>query len=177
MKMEARDVLEIVRLLEGGGVTVWLDGGWGVDALLGEQRRPHKDLDLVLSLNDVEAAHRVLQERGFRLVRGAPPAAFVLADGGGREIDVHPVHVTGDGDGIYRMENGEEWVYPAAGFAGEGRVAGEWVRCLTPEVQMLCHTGYALTGKDVQEVLALHERFGVPVPEEYQRGKSGPPGV
>jgi lincosamide nucleotidyltransferase A/C/D/E len=28
------DVLEVVGRLEAAGVEVWLDGGWGVDALL-----------------------------------------------------------------------------------------------------------------------------------------------
>ena len=36
MTMTAADVLEIVDLLEGVGVESWVDGGWGVDALLGE---------------------------------------------------------------------------------------------------------------------------------------------
>src|SRR5919201_6639891 len=32
------------------GITpkVWLDRGWGLDALLGEQTRPHDDLDLAI---------------------------------------------------------------------------------------------------------------------------------
>ena len=46
--MRAQDVLEIVAYLDAAGVRVWLDGGWGVDALLGEQTRPHKDLDIVV---------------------------------------------------------------------------------------------------------------------------------
>lgn len=44
--MTEQDVLEIVCVLEARGISVWLDGGWGVDALLGTQRRRHKDLDV-----------------------------------------------------------------------------------------------------------------------------------
>ena len=44
--MTAADALEIVDLLERVGVEPWVDSGWGVDALLGEQTRPHEDLDL-----------------------------------------------------------------------------------------------------------------------------------
>jgi lincosamide nucleotidyltransferase A/C/D/E len=40
----ATDVAEIVEWLRTAGVEVWLDGGWGVDALIGEQTREHKDL-------------------------------------------------------------------------------------------------------------------------------------
>ena len=35
-------------MLQSAGVRVWLDGGWSVDALLGEQTRPHADLDLAV---------------------------------------------------------------------------------------------------------------------------------
>ena len=31
------------------GIEVWIDGGWGVDALLGECTRPHQDLDIIIS--------------------------------------------------------------------------------------------------------------------------------
>jgi hypothetical protein len=31
-----------------GGLVVWLDGGWGIDALLGRETRTHADLDLVI---------------------------------------------------------------------------------------------------------------------------------
>ena len=37
--MKARDVVEVVQLFERNGIQVWLDGGWGVDALLEEQTR------------------------------------------------------------------------------------------------------------------------------------------
>ncbi len=34
------------------GITVWIDGGWGVDALLGECTREHQDLDIMISWED-----------------------------------------------------------------------------------------------------------------------------
>ena len=55
----------------------------------------------------------------------------------------------------------------SAGPAGRGRVAGRPVSCLTPEVQVLVHDGYELTDKDYQELLLLHERFGVALPGKY----------
>ncbi len=163
--MNAADVVRIVRLLEDSSIRVWLDGGWGVDALLGEQTRPHKDLDLVVALSDVPRMEALLAKRGFQRVSGAPPKSFALADGAGRAIDVHPVTWDEHSNGIYRLENGQDWVYPASGFAGTGSVLGEHVRCLSAEVQMfLCHAGYALSEKDLREMAALHERFGVELP-------------
>jgi lincosamide nucleotidyltransferase A/C/D/E len=43
-EMTSEDVVELLQRLEQHDVVVWLDGGWGVDALLGEQTRPHGDV-------------------------------------------------------------------------------------------------------------------------------------
>lgn len=48
-----RDVLNVIKVLEAANLRVWLDGGWGVDALLGTQTRAHEDMDLVVELSEV----------------------------------------------------------------------------------------------------------------------------
>ena len=40
------DALEIITFAEESGINIWLDGGWGVDALLEEETRLHNDIDL-----------------------------------------------------------------------------------------------------------------------------------
>ena len=52
--VRAEDVISIYKRLLTNGFQVWMTGGWGIDALLGEQTRPHKDLDLIILLDDVE---------------------------------------------------------------------------------------------------------------------------
>jgi hypothetical protein len=44
-EMPAEAAVYLLRLFEGAGIDVWLDGGWAVDAALGEQTRSHKDLE------------------------------------------------------------------------------------------------------------------------------------
>ena len=166
--MDSHDLIAVVDLLESSNVEVWLDGGWGVDALLGEQTRPHKDVDIIVRVDDVPAVISVLGHRGFELADGCPASNFVLKDSQGREVDVHPVRFDEESNGVYRMLNGEDWVYPAAGFQGTGRVADREVRCLTPEAQMLCHTGYEPSDKDFRDMGLLRQRFGVELPEEYR---------
>ena len=39
--MTAADVVEVLEWLEAVGVRAWVDGGWGVDALVGEATRAH----------------------------------------------------------------------------------------------------------------------------------------
>src|SRR5205085_11413556 len=65
--MTAKDAADLVETLERAGIDVWLDGGWGVDALFGEQTREHDDLDLLVRLEDVPALLAVLAGRGYEL--------------------------------------------------------------------------------------------------------------
>ena len=51
--MQAEDVIELYALLLEHGVRLWVDGGWGIDALLNRQTRPHKDLDAFVQLDDL----------------------------------------------------------------------------------------------------------------------------
>jgi lincosamide nucleotidyltransferase A/C/D/E len=167
--MAAEEALEIVRRLDAAGVAAWLDGGWAVDAALGEQTRAHDDLDLVVDMRHFARLALTLADMGYGRGSGEPPTSVEFVDASGRQVDVHPVAFTAEGDGLYRMETGEDWAYPAAGFDGEGRVLGRRIRCLTPDVQLLCHLGYTPHLSSYDDVWALCRRFGLTVPEEYRR--------
>lgn len=159
--MTEDDVTMILERLDDAGIEVWLDGGWAVDALLGEQTRAHEDLDLIVRVSDVPAMCVGLAGDGFELDRGETHSNFVLRDRAGREIDVHPVIFDAHGNGHYTMENGGEWVFPAVGLSGHGRVGVQEVHCLTADVQMLCHaTGYTPGETDVHDMCLLNERLG-----------------
>jgi len=164
--MDAVRVLDLLAHLKSRALAVWLDGGWAIDALLGEQTRPHDDLDLVARLDDSAQIEQALDERGYVLAGGGPPLSFELVDTQGHQVDVHPASFTPTGNGVYRMANGEDWIYPAEGFSGVGCILGHEVPCLTPEVVMINHTtGYALDEEHQRDVIALGERYGIPVPE------------
>jgi lincosamide nucleotidyltransferase A/C/D/E len=172
-EMTQTALVELLRLIESAAIRVWLDGGWGVDALLQTQTRTHKDVDIVLPVADVPELQRLLGIRGFTVRQGKPPNSFVLADGTGLEIDVHAVTFDDEGNGVYRMQNDEVWVYPAGGFSGWGHVGGMAVRCLSPTTQVLCHAhGYVPVEKDFSDMERLEERFGVVLPPRLQRGSS-----
>lgn len=163
--MDADSVLEILDVLETGGVRVWLDGGWGVDALLGEQTRPHADLDVILGADDAARLAAVLGARGFRRKPGGSEAGFVLRDDRGREIDVHAVEFDERGRGVFRLPDGRVWPFPAAAFAGRGRIGAREVRCLSVDAQIQCHgQGYEPTENDLRDMERLQERFGVVLP-------------
>jgi lincosamide nucleotidyltransferase A/C/D/E len=171
MTMTAQDVVEVIDALEHAGVDVWVDGGWGVDALLEQQTREHDDLDTVVGVDDVPRLVVVLADLGHNEIRTWPdsPEVFVLRAADDRRIDVHPVRFRENGDGVQKIEGGKEWTFPARGFTGTGVIGGRRVRCLTPEVQVLCHAGYELQESDAHDMRALHERFGIDLlPEQLK---------
>ena len=52
--MSADSAAAILAALDARDAEVWVGGGWGVDALLGEQTREHSDLDLWLNAHTIE---------------------------------------------------------------------------------------------------------------------------
>jgi len=164
------DVLAFLDLVGEAGASVWLDGGWGVDALLGTQSRRHGDLDIVVELRWADALVGQLQEMGYVETRGEDARAwnFVLGHAGGAVVDFHVIVLDEAGNGIYGPAvNGE--TYPAASLRGVGTVRGRRVHCISPEWMVAFHTGYPLDDKDWADVSALCERFRLPIPPDYRR--------
>lgn len=169
-EMPAEAAVKLLRLFESAGIDIWLDGGWAVDAALGEQTRPHKDLDIILQVSDLTRLREVLAGEGFHANEGGTESNFVLVDNRGHEVDVHAVVFDESRNGVYRMANGEDWIFPAEGFAGRGKILGVSVRCLSPEVQVLCHAhGYVPKEKDLRDMELLEARFGVELPPHLRR--------
>ncbi len=165
--MIADEVVRLLDALKAARVDAWLDGGWGVDALLGEQQRPHDDLDLVVELKAVPTVEDALRRAGYTDKDREAPLSFMVVDSEGRQVDIHPVVFDGHGNGLYQLDGRKTWTYPADGFSGFGRIGSRRVRCLSPQVQMLVHSGYELSQKDHNEIRALHDRFGVDPPRGY----------
>lgn len=172
--MDATDVVTVVKTVAGAGVTCWLDGGWAVDAVVGRQTRVHEDLDLVIAREDVEAAMNALQTIGYAMDEDLRPCSFTMCAVGRRKVDIHPVTWAPDGGGVQAQPNQTTWTYPARGFAGMGTVDSQSVRCLTAEVQILCHGGYELDDidrKDLQQLTAVLNRDRArPIPPEVIGG-------
>jgi lincosamide nucleotidyltransferase A/C/D/E len=170
--MNSVDVIDLYTTLEKLGVEIWIDGGWGVDALLGEQTRPHKDLDIAIQQRDVPRLRQFLQTRGYREIKLQDAKAwnFVLGDENGREIDVHVIVFDGKGDGLYGpAEKGE--MYAAASLTGTGVIQDQAVRCISPEWMVKFHSGYQLKEKDFRDVSALCKKFGIDLPAVYEQFK------
>lgn len=152
------------------GVIYWVDGGWGVDALLGESTREHADLDLALDEDAAAVLVPALRARGFVEVELDRPGRsdwnFVLADVHDHRLDLHVVRWDEAGNGVLGPpEHGS--AYPAGSLTGTGTIAGRTVRCVEPVAMVAFHTGYPVDADDWADVSRLCARFGIPVPEDY----------
>ena len=163
VQMTGNDVLEIIDLFASHRVDLWIDGGWGVDALLGRQTREHSDLDIAMRHEDVPLIRQLLTERGYSDIPrdDTRDCNFVMGDNQGHLVDFHTF--TYDEQGLLTFG----LPYPLDSLTGTGMIAGRPVRCISSEWMVKFHTGYQVDENDYRDVKALCEHFGMPLPVDY----------
>lgn len=169
--MKEEDVIEILDLLDTVGIEVYIDGGWGVDALLGVQTRTHEDLDIAIPHRDVPKLREILEGKGyFEIPRDDTwECNFVLADGNGREVDVHSFTFE-DGKHVFGVE------YHPEDLTAIGTIGGRRVKTIDPAAMVRFHTGYKLDENDYRDVKALCDAFSLAMPDEVANwGVISPP--
>jgi lincosamide nucleotidyltransferase A/C/D/E len=163
VRMTVEDVIDVLNRLDAAGVEWWIDGGWGVDALLRAQTRPHADLDFAIRSADVEILPAIFPEF-HRINEDHWPSAYVLRDGQGRELDFHPLELDEQGNGWQPQADGSRVLWPREALAGRGVIGGRQVRCTSPEFQIEAHLYTGHDDLDWAAVVALCENFGLPIP-------------
>lgn len=168
--MEEKDVLDFYNLCLQNNIDAWIDGGWGVDALLEKQTRPHADLDIAIEKKNVSKLRGLLESRGYKEIKLeiTRPHNFVLGDGEDHEIDIHVIVIDEKGNGIYGpVENGE--IYPAESLTGKGKIGELVVKCISPEWVIKFHESYEPKEKELKDIKALCKKFNLEPPENYKK--------
>ena len=162
--MNVNDAVDLLEKIEHIGVDVWIDGGWGVDALLGRQTRPHNDIDVFIQKKDATVFTEMLKSNGYCETKMDYTTNDHTAwqDTRNHTIDLHLFEFAEAG--TLRFENE---IYPSDVLNGKGTIGGIAVRCLTVEAQLLYHQGYEQKEKDRHDVFLLCKTFGLPIPNEY----------
>jgi len=165
--MGSTDVVDILKLFASEGIEVYVDGGWGVDALLGEQTRIHGDLDIATPHKYVPKIRKLLEARGYKDIPrdDTREENFVLGDDSGHVIDIHSYIFDDNGKNVFGV------AYKPEQLTGSGYIAGYPVMCISPEWMIRFHSGYELDEDDFHDVRLLCEKFNLPLPEEYNRFK------
>jgi lincosamide nucleotidyltransferase A/C/D/E len=151
--ISAEQVLTMLDALEEAGCWVSLAGGWGVNALVGHETRPRRDLD-------VDAAHEAaalaaLARLGYQVETDwRRPTRVELAAPGRGWVDVHSLTFDAEGNGYQTGLNGERYQCPAASFV-TGHLLGRPVRCLSAAQQLEWHGDDVLDRVAEEHLVAL----------------------
>jgi lincosamide nucleotidyltransferase A/C/D/E len=165
--MSARDALGLLGTLDAAGIAVSVEGGWGVDALVGRQTREHNDLDLGVARGDCDSAAAALAALGYvhnSAEEPGLPARFVLEDGAGLQVDFHPLVFDAEGNGWQDLGNGSWGLHDGHYLWRQGTIAGKSVSCIAPELQLRFRLGYPLSQRDRHDLRLLAAEFGTPLP-------------
>jgi lincosamide nucleotidyltransferase A/C/D/E len=168
--MKLEEIIQFLDLCKRNNIDIWVDGGWGVDALLGEQTREHSDLDIVVEKKDLGKLRGLLEVKNYKNVPRDDTREhnFVLGDDAGHQIDFHVIVLDEKGNGIYGPpENGE--MFPANSLTGTGIIGDHKVKCISPEDLVKFHSGYELDDNDYHDIKLICEKFNIPLPDEYKK--------
>lgn len=152
--MDPSEVHRVLDALDDAGCRVWVAGGWGVDALVGRQTRPHRDLDLALDATGEVAALGALAALGYVVETDWRPVRVELVAPGARWVDLHPVVFDAAGRGTQAGLDGVTFDYPV-GCLVTGTIGGRAVGCLSVAQQVAFHTGYPPRAVDLADLALL----------------------
>jgi 2'-5' RNA ligase len=140
-------VVEAVEALRAAGVSCWVSGGWGVDALAGLRSRVHRDLDLMVDREHCEPASEALAELGYaewyRVDSDRPTFSRVVVRDhplAGHVIDLHPIETSA---GQLEFDTGS--------------IEGRQVPCLAVESQVKTHSNYRKRWRDRADLGTLQK--------------------
>ncbi len=162
-EMDLNKVTELIQSFNAHHIPVIIDGGWGVDALLGEQTRIHSDLDIAIQHKFVSDIRDLLGIKGYSEIPSDSSLEynFVLSDDEGYLVDVHSYTFNEKGESVYGIN------YPFESLNGKGLINGLHVRCISPEWVVKFHSNYKPAEKDYHDVKLLCNKFGINFPPEY----------
>ena len=90
------EVFQGLDVLESLDMQFWLDGGWGVDVLYGQQTRLHRDIDIDFDANYTDQLLDLLQERGYQIETNWLPTRVELYSKELGYIDLNPFVLNAD---------------------------------------------------------------------------------
>ena len=141
--------------LDAVGLRWWIGGGWGVDALVGQQTRVHRRRPGTRRTVTPDLALSALSALGYRVETDWLPSRVEFAASSARWVDLHPLTFDEGGTGWQaNVEGLPPFRYPPDAFA-TGLIAGCVVSCLSVAQQLLFHSGYPPRRQDLADAALL----------------------
>ena len=152
--MAMAEVLAVLDAVRSTGCRFWLEGGWGVDALVGRQTRPHRDVDVDFDAAYEDEVLQALSLLGYSIETDWRPNRVELAASGSRWVDLHPLVIDDNGDARQAALDGGWHEFHRSWFT-TGSLGGVTVPCVSAEAQRVFRTGYELRTVDRLDLAQL----------------------
>lgn len=153
---EKADLLWILDLLDSMNMKYWVDGGWGIDILLGQQKREHRDVDINFDGTYTDALLEKLTQQGCEITTDWRPCRIELYHPDRSYLDIHPLTINEDGSAKQAAPDGG-WYELEADWFSSASFEGRIIPCISAEAQKLFHSGYELREKDRIDIQNLEE--------------------
>ncbi|MGG5369202.1 nucleotidyltransferase domain-containing protein [Enterococcus sp. AZ196] len=155
--------LRIIDLLNELDIRYWIEGGWGIDVLVGKQTRPHRDIDIDFDAEEEQLLLNKLIEMGYKIITDQRPTRAELYHPNYGYIDIHPFIISDAG--IMQQANPEGGYYELnAEWFSKRIFEGRQIPCVSVEGQRIFHSGYDLRAVDHADLKALKRAF----PQEFE---------
>lgn len=141
------NLIDVLNLLDDLNIKYWVDGGWGVDILIGKQNRDHRDIDIDFDSESEKVLLDALKEKGYKITTDWSPSRIELHHPELGYLDIHPLIINKDGSARQAAPDGGWYEFEAKWFSTavfEGRI----IPCISAEAQKLFHSGYELREVD-----------------------------
>lgn len=152
--MRIEEVHRVLRAMTTARCRFWIEGGWGVDALVGRQTRPHRDLDVDVDSRDEALVLSVLDDLGYTIETDWRPNRVELVAPHRGWVDVHPFEFDESGGARQAALDGGWHEIPDSYFT-HGHLEGIWVPCVSEAAQRRFHTGYEPRDVDKHDLALL----------------------
>ena len=153
--MTGHDVLRVLDALHVNGVSPIIQGGWGVDALLGRQTRLHKFVDLIVDEQEQSEILSALDALGYDQIDYVSRGRTELSQPDGRKISLHLLDE-------HLVQHTNEWrfQFPPMSLQGRGLIVGRPVRCLSADGHVLVQADRDLTDTVQADLFLLADQLG-----------------
>lgn len=152
--MNLRQVLAVLDAVRSCTCRFWLEGGWGVDALVGHQTREHRDVDIDIDARCEEQVLAKLQDMGYVIETDWRTNRVELASANQGWVDVHPLVIDDHGNARQASLDGGWHEWPRSFFT-TGKLDRVLIPCVSLEAQRLFHSGYQLRPQDEHDLALL----------------------
>lgn len=133
--------MKILDLLDSLNLRYWVDGGWGVDILIGRQTREHRDVDIDFDADFEGVLIDSLEKIGYTITTDWRPSRVELYHPIRGYIDIHPLIISESREAKQANPDGG-WYHFRAEWFSTSVFEGRKIPCISVNAQRLFHSGY-----------------------------------